>query len=73
MELIETLMSAVQNGQSMCHQMLMGEGKTTVIGPLLSMLLADGTSSRRRDCYFAAPTSLCSRRFNTDVEGMPVL
>ena len=27
----------------MCHQMLMGEGKTTVVSPLLALVLADGT------------------------------
>ena len=43
-ELIGTLMSAVQKGNSLCHQLLMGEGKTTVIGPLLALLLADGKS-----------------------------
>ena len=29
-------------GHSVCHQMLMGEGKTTVISPLLALLLANG-------------------------------
>jgi ABC-type multidrug transport system fused ATPase/permease subunit len=43
-ELIGTLMGAVDQGHSLCHQLLMGEGKTTVIGPLLAMLLADGKS-----------------------------
>lgn len=26
----------------MCHQMIMGAGKTTVVAPTLSLLLADG-------------------------------
>eukprot|EP00662_Eupelagonemidae_sp_cell21_P057747 gene57747-biopygen32787 len=26
----------------MCHQMLMGQGKTTVVAPLLGLMLADG-------------------------------
>jgi len=25
-----------------CHQMIMGAGKTTVVGPLLALLLGDG-------------------------------
>ena len=29
---------------SLCHQMIMGAGKTTVVGPLLCLLLADGKS-----------------------------
>ena len=29
---------------SMVHQMIMGAGKTTVIGPLLALLMADGNS-----------------------------
>eukprot|EP01061_Rhynchopus_euleeides_P041314 TRINITY_DN7171_c0_g2_i1.p1 TRINITY_DN7171_c0_g2~~TRINITY_DN7171_c0_g2_i1.p1 ORF type:complete len:2989 (+),score=1239.68 TRINITY_DN7171_c0_g2_i1:95-8968(+) len=31
------------NGGSLCHQMIMGQGKTTVIAPLLTLILADGT------------------------------
>jgi len=30
-----------ENGSPRCQQMLMGEGKTTVIAPLLVLLLAD--------------------------------
>ncbi|CAE8648134.1 unnamed protein product, partial [Polarella glacialis] len=29
-------------GQSLCHQMIMGAGKTTVVAPLLALLLATG-------------------------------
>ena len=28
----------------MCHQMIMGAGKTTVVAPLLALILADGKS-----------------------------
>lgn len=35
-------MSKVTAGQSMCHQMIMGAGKTTVVAPTLGLLLADG-------------------------------
>jgi hypothetical protein len=31
-------------GDSLCHQMIMGAGKTTVVGPMLALLLADGKS-----------------------------
>ncbi|CAE7259970.1 unnamed protein product [Symbiodinium microadriaticum] len=31
-------------GRSMTHQMIMGDGKTTVIAPLLALILADGKS-----------------------------
>ena len=48
-ELVGTIMKSVQNdsGESKvvaatCHQMIMGAGKTTVVGPLLALLLADG-------------------------------
>ena len=38
------LVSKLASGRgSICHQMLMGEGKTTVVAPLLTQLLADGT------------------------------
>ncbi|KYK65659.1 EF hand domain-containing protein [Toxoplasma gondii TgCatPRC2] len=33
----------VAEGRSLCHQMIMGAGKTTVISPLLALLLADGS------------------------------
>lgn len=32
---------SLENGSPRCQQMLMGEGKTTVIAPLLVLLLAD--------------------------------
>lgn len=35
-------MSKATGGQSMCHQMIMGAGKTTVVAPTLGLLLADG-------------------------------
>eukprot|EP00917_Polyrhabdina_sp_WS-2016_P024025 GHVP01052046.1.p1 GENE.GHVP01052046.1~~GHVP01052046.1.p1 ORF type:complete len:1824 (-),score=350.62 GHVP01052046.1:2389-7860(-) len=41
-ELINTFLSAVRSGNSLCHQMIMGAGKTTVVAPLLSLILADG-------------------------------
>ena len=42
--LIGKFMDAVREGRSVCHQMIMGAGKTTVVGPLLALLLADGKS-----------------------------
>ncbi|CDI81411.1 hypothetical protein EPH_0009710 [Eimeria praecox] len=39
--LLDRFLSSVKRGRSMCHQMLMGAGKTTVVSPLLSLLLAD--------------------------------
>ena len=41
-ELVEKLLAGASAGRSMCHQLLMGEGKTTVITPLLALLLANG-------------------------------
>ena len=40
--LLSKLAAHATSGHSVCHQMLMGEGKTTVISPLLALLLADG-------------------------------
>lgn len=37
------LVTSATTGKSLCHQMLMGEGKTTVVAPLLALLLADGS------------------------------
>lgn len=40
--LIGRFMSKATAGLSMCHQMIMGAGKTTVVAPTLGLLLADG-------------------------------
>lgn len=37
-------MDSLAGGSSHCEQMIMGGGKTTVVGPLLALLLADGAS-----------------------------
>ncbi len=39
--LINTPTRLQQNNESICHQMIMGAGKTTIVGPLLAMILAD--------------------------------
>jgi hypothetical protein len=43
-ELVRTFAGVVAGGGSKIEQMLMGEGKTTCIGPLLALFLADGDS-----------------------------
>ena len=40
--LLGKLVGHAHSSSSVCHQMLMGEGKTTVISPLLALLLTDG-------------------------------
>ena len=42
--LVNKFLHALKSGRSMCHQMIMGAGKTTVVAPLLAMILADGKS-----------------------------
>ena len=42
--LVNKLMNSIRQGKSMCHQMIMGAGKTTVVTPLLALMLADGKS-----------------------------
>lgn len=42
--LVNKFLTSLRNGQSMCHQMIMGAGKTTVVTPLLALMLADGQS-----------------------------
>jgi Protein of unknown function (DUF3638) len=42
--LVNKFMDSLRRGQSMCHQMIMGAGKTTVVTPLLALMLADGKS-----------------------------
>jgi len=43
-ELVKSFIDADREGKSSVHQMIMGAGKTTVISPMLCMLLADGES-----------------------------
>lgn len=42
--LVNKFMDALRQNKSMCHQMIMGAGKTTVVTPLLALMLADGKS-----------------------------
>lgn len=42
-DLVLKFMGSVAAGKSLCHQMIMGAGKTTVVGPLLALLLGDGS------------------------------
>lgn len=39
--LIRRLLEDMVGGRSVCHQMIMGAGKTTVVGPLLAMILTN--------------------------------
>jgi len=41
-ELVTSIIEGAHEKHSSCHQMIMGAGKTTVVGPLLALLLADG-------------------------------
>ena len=43
-ELVTDFVASAKSGKSSVHQMIMGAGKTTVISPLLSLILADGAS-----------------------------
>eukprot|EP01084_Bolivina_argentea_P028079 52224_1 len=40
--LVQTFVSSSAAGRSLCHQMIMGAGKTTVVAPTLSLILAQG-------------------------------
>ena len=43
-QLVNKLLAEMELGHSVCHQMIMGAGKTTVVGPLLTMLLANANT-----------------------------
>lgn len=43
-EMVESFMQRARRNLSSCQQMIMGYGKTTVVGPLLALCLADGHS-----------------------------
>ena len=42
-EIVRSFASDMQAGHSRVQQMIMGAGKTTVVGPLLTLMLADGS------------------------------
>ena len=42
--LVKKFIRALSENKSMCHQMIMGAGKTTVVAPLLALILANGKS-----------------------------
>ncbi|KAJ1425171.1 hypothetical protein B484DRAFT_93375, partial [Ochromonadaceae sp. CCMP2298] len=42
--LVRRLLADMAAGTSVCHQMIMGAGKTTVVGPLVAMLVANATT-----------------------------
>src|SRR5690606_24749638 len=41
-EMIDSFVESIKKGDSRVQQMIMGAGKTTVVGPLLCLILADG-------------------------------
>lgn len=43
-KLVRKLLGEMNDGRSVCHQMIMGQGKTTVVAPLLAMLSASKTT-----------------------------
>jgi len=75
-QLLQAFMASAQAGTSVCQQMLMGEGKTTVIAPVLVLLLAD---ANRLVCA-CMPSALLdmsravlAERFSSPVLPRPVL
>lgn len=55
-ELIQTFVGAATKGASLCQQMLMGSGKTTVVTPLVALMLAQNN----RLLTVVVPSSLLS-------------
>eukprot|EP00439_Symbiodinium_sp_Y106_P021975 s2940_g2.t1 len=53
-ELVRAMQAAVEEGRPLVHQMLMGQGKTTVVTPLT--ILVHGTSTRA--CVVCCPSAL---------------
>merc|ERR1719183_1732229 len=43
--MVRDLKNRALKGESSCQQMIMGAGKTTVVGPLLVLCLADGATA----------------------------
>nr|CCA25882.1 hypothetical protein ALNC14_120260 [Albugo laibachii Nc14] len=75
-EMIESFVKSLSAGQSRVQQMIMGAGKTTVVGPLLTLILA----SRDQLVIHVMPSALLEqtrrvlrKRFGTIVFGKRVL
>ena len=43
-EIVDDFIQTLKNGKSKVKQMIMGQGKTTVVAPILALMLADGRS-----------------------------
>jgi hypothetical protein len=41
-QLVDSFVATARGNRSVCHQMLMGGGKTTVVAPLVALMLAEG-------------------------------
>ena len=48
-EMVRDFIARVSSSKSMCRQMIMGGGKSSVIAPLLGLLLADGKQETNRN------------------------
>nr|ADD95806.1 hypothetical protein [uncultured organism MedDCM-OCT-S08-C51] len=63
-KIVKALHESAQNGESKCRQMIMGGGKSSVIAPLLGLLLADG----RRLVMMVVPDQLLDMSVNVTRE-----
>lgn len=75
-EMIQSFLASVNSNQSRVQQMIMGAGKTTVVGPLLTLMLA----SKEQLIMHVMPTALLEQtrrvlrnRFSTIVFGKRIL
>ena len=75
-EMVQSFKSAAEAGDSSCQQMIMGAGKTTVIGPLLALCLANGDRllmqvmpsnllQMTRDCMRSVFSAIITKRIFT--------
>ncbi|CAE7042011.1 GRDP1 [Symbiodinium sp. CCMP2456] len=75
-QLIRAFAAKAEAGHSVCQQMLMGEGKTTMITPLVVLLLADGTRlvcACMPSALLGMSRAVLAERFSSPVLPRPVL
>ena len=74
--ILGTFLHNAKAGRSMTHQMIMGDGKTTVIAPLLALILADGRSlvcSCMPACLAEMTRSVLTKCFSSPVAPRAVI
>jgi Protein of unknown function (DUF3638) len=70
--LVNKFLESLKSNQSICHQMIMGAGKTTVVTTLLALMLTDGQSLGFPHALLEFSRSVMREKFAAVVRKPPV-